>query len=34
MSLTLASRTYRGSIEAAAAVGLYAVYELVRGFEP
>src|SRR5436190_3699245 len=32
MSLTLASRTYRGSIEATAAVGLYAVYELVRGF--
>jgi PAP2 superfamily len=32
MSVTVATRPHRGSIEAAAAVGLYAVYELVRGF--
>jgi len=31
MSVSIASRTYRGPIEAAGAVALYAVYELVRG---
>ena len=31
MSVAIASRTYRGPIEAAAAVGLYAFYEAVRG---
>ena len=32
MRIALASRTYGGRIEVAAAVALYAVYELVRGF--
>jgi PAP2 superfamily protein len=32
MRTALATRTYRGSVEAAAAFALYAVYELVRGF--
>jgi hypothetical protein len=32
MRLALASRTYGGRIEIAAAVALYAVYEVVRGF--
>ena len=32
MRLALASRTHRGPIEIAAAVVLYAVYEVVRGF--
>jgi hypothetical protein len=32
MSVAIARKTYRGPIEAAGAVGLYAVYELVRGF--
>jgi len=31
MSVSIASRTYRGPIEVAGAVALYAVYELVRG---
>ena len=31
MSVSIASRTYRGPIEAAGAVALYAVYEVVRG---
>ena len=31
MSFSLATRTYRGSVEIAAAVLLYAVYEVVRG---
>ena len=32
MSIAIASRTYRGPIEVAGAVALYAVYEIVRGF--
>jgi hypothetical protein len=32
MSIAIASRTYRGPIEVAGAVALYAVYEVVRGF--
>jgi PAP2 superfamily len=32
MSTAVAARTYRGSVEVAAAVALYAIYELVRGF--